>query len=139
MTYRIWPAELKSLKPIQDFIEPLALKAGVSNKKLLSISLIVEEIVVNIIKHAYPKADSGEIGIDFRSSENEISIFFMDRGIPFDPMDTAAPDIKKSIVERKVGGLGIFMVRKIADDVSYIRCGNQNILTVRFSCDIDIP
>ena len=136
MIYKTWPATLKSLKPVQDFIDALAVEAGAGGKQLLSIRLIVEEVVVNIITYAYPKDDSGEIGVEFQASGNEITISFTDTGPPFDPLNASAPDIKQSIVDRRVGGLGIFMVRQIADDVRYLRCDNRNILSVKLNLPV---
>lgn len=130
MKHEKWPATLESLNAIRDFVEAFAVKAGVSPGKIMSVHLIVEELVVNIINYAYPKDDLGEIGIGIRISGNKILLSFIDTGFSFDPLKVGNPDIHQDVMEREIGGLGIFMVKKMADDVHYARKDGKNILTV---------
>jgi anti-sigma regulatory factor (Ser/Thr protein kinase) len=88
----------------------------------------VEEIFVNIAHYAYTP-ETGSVTIRMSVQEN-IVIEFEDSGKPYNPLEKEDPDIKASAEEREVGGLGIFMVKKIMDKVEYRREGNKNILTI---------
>ncbi|MBF0201522.1 MAG: ATP-binding protein [Desulfamplus sp.] len=133
MHSQTWPAKITSLDSIQEFIASVAQEAGVDSKRSVSITLIVEEIAVNIINYAYKDDEPGDItvSVDFTPLGEEISISFADTGTPFNPLEKEPPDINQDIMERRIGGLGIFMVREIADDVTYTRCCSKNILTVK--------
>ncbi len=68
---------------------------------------------------------------DYDEPERNVLLTFTDEGVPFDPLQRSDPDITLSAEERKIGGLGIFLVRKIMDDVRYIREDGKNILRIR--------
>lgn len=93
--------------------------------------LAFEEIVSNIVCYAYSPEAEGEMTIEIVESDQQVIITFKDRGKPFDPLSVAEPDTTLSINERPVGGLGIFLVRKMMDSVSYIYSDSQNILEIR--------
>lgn len=130
MTHHSWPATLDSLTSIQDYIQHHAVLAGVHAKQAFSIQLIVEEVIANIVNHAYRNTDSGIITIGVEFSGDTVSISFSDTGPPFDPLGATLPDITEGIDERDIGGLGILMVIKMADGIEYHRRDNKNILTV---------
>ena len=121
---------MESLASIQSFIEKTAAQAGLDTVFSPSIPLIVEEIIVNIISHAYKDTDAGTITIEIEPAKDALSISFSDTGPPFNPLQADPPDITKTIEEREIGGLGLFLVTQIADDIKYSRHDNQNILTV---------
>jgi sigma-B regulation protein RsbU (phosphoserine phosphatase) len=89
-----------------------------------------EEVLANIATHAYGGRPSCEVGVEIRLLPEEIQIRFEDAGPPFNPLEQAAPDVEAPIVERGVGGLGIFLVRQLADRCEYAREGSTNVLTV---------
>ncbi len=130
MIHHSWPATLDSLTSIQDYIQHHVVLAGIHAKQAFSIQLIVEEVIVNIISHAYRNTDPGIITIGIEFSGDTVSISFSDTGPPFDPLGATPPDITEGINERSVGGLGILMVTQMADGIEYHRCDNKNILTV---------
>ncbi len=138
MTQNRWPATLNSLASIQAFIETTAAQAGLDTSNSPSISLIVEEIIVNIISHAYKDTDTGIITIGLEPTKEALSISFSDTGPPFNPLKADPPDITKAIDEREIGGLGLFMVMQMADEIKYSRHDNQNILTVTIHMAKDI-
>ena len=125
-----WPATLNSLTSIQAFIQKQTTLANLQPSRLPVIHIIVEEIVVNIINHAYKDTDSGNISIEFQWSNDRLTLSFSDTAPPFDPLAAAPPDITKNIDERDIGGLGLFMVTQMADGIQYKRKDNKNILTV---------
>ena len=130
MIHRSWPATLDSLTSIQDYIQHHAVQAGVQTQQIFSIQLIVDEVIANITNYAYPHTDSGMITIGIEFSKDTFSISFSDDGPPFNPLDATPPDITESIDDREIGGLGIFMVRQMADKIEYNRHDNKNSLTV---------
>ena len=103
-----------------------------SQKTLMQLELVVEEIFVNIASYAYCPPGSGdvEISCDVVEDTMRVLITFSDEGPEFDPLGKEDPDITLGKDERPIGGLGIFLVKKNVDGISYKREGGRNILTV---------
>lgn len=93
--------------------------------------LCTEEIVSNIVNYAYPANAEGEMDVTIEEDKEGIAITFKDRGTAFDPLAKEDPDTTLSIEERPIGGLGIFLVKQMMDDVSYVYENGQNILKIR--------
>lgn len=111
------------------FVSCYAQKAGFNRSRIKEIELATEEAVVNIISYAYPDETGG---IEIRCNKDkdaDIVIEIMDTGMPFDPLTLPEPDIKAHLSQRKVGGLGISLMRKMVDGISYRREKGANILT----------
>lgn len=92
------------------------------------LNLVMEEALTNVIFYAYEEGSNNEILVDFYFADNQLAIKITDSGKPFDPTAKADPDISLSVEDRPIGGLGIFLIRKIMDKVSYERVGQQNVL-----------
>jgi len=88
----------------------------------------VEEIFVNIANYAYGEA-GGKTAV-FISVTDKITIRFEDTGRPYNPLEAVEPDLDKPLVERDIGGLGVFLVKKLMDNVEYSRIGNKNVLVM---------
>lgn len=97
----------------------------------MNINLVLEESVSNIIFYAFPEGGNHLIEITLSLIEQELTIVIKDEGIPFDPTAKEKPDTNLPADERPIGGLGIFLVRKIMDNVTYAREENKNILTLK--------
>lgn len=125
-------ATLDNLAMVQTFIETELERVECSLKLLLQISLAVEEIYVNIVHYAYPEGAVGSAVVTCAIDENEerIQICFTDSGVPYNPLMKEDVDITLTAQERQVGGLGIFMVKKSMDGLSYIYKDGKNILTI---------
>ncbi|HJO94320.1 MAG TPA: ATP-binding protein [Victivallales bacterium] len=121
----------EKLEVLIDFIKDIAIKNNFNEAETLDIVLATEEILVNIISYAYPKL-KGEIKIecDYIPNSNQLIIIFTDDGIKFDVMGVDEPDIDTPLEDRKIGGMGVFLVRNVMDNVHYIRKNKQNILTI---------
>ena len=91
------------------------------------LSVVVEELVLNIVDYA----NSDYLDVEIIRDEKSITLRFHDGGIPFNPLEKEEPDFTIPLEDRKIGGLGIFMVTKYMDTVTYERIGEENILTVR--------
>jgi anti-sigma regulatory factor (Ser/Thr protein kinase) len=100
----------------------------------MQILVAVEEIFVNIASYAYaPDQGNAIVRIEFSDEPVEVTITFMDNGIPFDPLQRRDPDVTLSAEERRIGGLGIFMTKKTMDSVDYEYKNGQNILRLKKS------
>lgn len=124
------PADIGHMRDAMDFLVNYAKTQGISEKKIGEIQLIAEEILVNIIHYAYPEKN-GFIEINcHKDNQKQLMIRFADNGVPFDPLKKEPPNIHLDMDERSIGGLGIYLVRELAKDLTYRRKDNQNILTV---------
>ena len=92
------------------------------------IGIAVEEIFMNIANYAYNPA-SGNVAICISTGEKAV-IRFEDTGKPYTPLAQPAPDLDKPLMEREIGGLGIFLVKQLMDNVAYAHVDNKNILTI---------
>ena len=92
------------------------------------INLVLDDLLSNIISYAYPETDTGQIETGFAFEDGQLQITLIDDGIPFDPLSAAQPDLDTPLEDRALGGLGIFLVRELMDDISYKRDGDRNVL-----------
>ncbi len=122
-------AKTENIGAITDFIEETLLSENASRKAVTQINIAVDEIVSNIVRYAYPETQ-GDVTASIKISENVAEISFIDSGTPFNPLENEDPDITESAEERKIGGLGIFMVKKSMDSVDYKYENGKNILTI---------
>ncbi len=111
---------------ITEFLERVLEEENVPQKVIRQADIVADEIFSNIA--LYSGATEAKVGCGV--SDNVLTLRFSDNGVPYDPTKNPDPDTKLSADERKIGGLGIFMVKKIADSVSYERKGDRNVLTV---------
>lgn len=115
---------------LNSFIEEWGKELMVSPQTLLEIRLALEEVVVNIINYAYPENATGYINITACEKGDDLEFTVRDKGIPFNPLDVAEADVISGAEERKIGGLGIFLVRQMMDGLRYERKDGENILTL---------
>ena len=96
------------------------------------IRLSVEEVVENVVRYAYEDG-AGEMEVSVNTEDNNpmLTITVVDQGVPFNPLDKPDPDITLSAEERQIGGLGIFLCKKMMDEVTYRYEGSSNILTMK--------
>jgi len=126
------PAQIERLDEVLEFVEAAILDykiEGTDNKFNININIVIEEIFVNIASYAYPSG-GGDITVSVDASEDGITIEFRDSGIAYDPLAKDDPDISLSASEREIGGLGIFMVKQMMDNIDYRYENNSNILTL---------
>ena len=108
-----------NLSVIRDFVSENALNAGIPMTKVEDIMLAVDEACTNIIKHAYKLSPEGEIIIKIDYDKEKFTITIIDYGKSFQPESVPLPDLQKYYREHKVGGLGIYLMRSLMDDVKY--------------------
>jgi serine/threonine-protein kinase RsbW len=127
------PARMDSLHAFMEQAAVCAEKQGFSPDRIKDIELALEELLVNIISHAYPEKE-GPIEMACRFDARERLVFeIADSGVPFNMLAYGDPDTTAEIEERQIGGLGIFFVRQLMDEVHYRRENGRNILTIAAS------
>ena len=126
-------ADTAELDNVLSFADTILEELGCSVKAQMQIDIAIEEIFVNIAHYAYPESE-GEAVIYVEPGEGpSVTITFEDEGIPYDPLQNEDPDITLSAEDRPIGGLGIFMVKKSMDEVSYEYKDGKNRLTIKKS------
>ena len=124
-------ARVDSLPQVLAFVDEYLESLDCSMKVQMQIDVAVEEIYVNVASYAYaPKTGSVTITLETEDAPRSVTITFTDSGVPYDPLAKEDPDVTLSAEERKIGGLGIYMVKKSMTDVAYRREDGQNILTI---------
>ena len=121
------PARIEHLA---DFIGPvlaLAKACQLDEERRNDLELALEEALVNICSYAYPE-NSGFIDLVCRIADSRLLILIRDEGVPFSVTSSDDPDITSEIDERKIGGLGIHLIKSLIDEVRYQRQGNHNLL-----------
>ena len=117
-------ADDKSMIPVSEFVKSLTEKLAVVPKVANKVSIAVDEIYSNIIN--YSGAELATISYEIK--DGRLYITFTDDGIPYNPLEAEEPDITLSAEERKIGGLGIFMVKKMTESMEYTYEDEKNIL-----------
>lgn len=126
------PAVNDNLPLVLDFINDTLEKTDCPRRLQMQINIAVEEVFVNIALYAYDQAVGiAKICANYLKDENAIVLTFIDSGKPFDPLAKQDPDITLSAEERGIGGLGIFMTKKIMDECTYEYRNGQNILKMK--------
>jgi anti-sigma regulatory factor (Ser/Thr protein kinase) len=123
--------QIGELTSLAEKIDALAEEWEWSPGLAMNMNLVVEEAVSNIIFYAFNDSGKHEIGISISLENSQLTIKITDDGIPFNPLAQEQPDINLSAEERPVGGLGIFLISQIMDEMNYDRIKNQNILTLK--------
>lgn len=126
---KVFPAVEASIAEAIAFVEDELIKAEAPMKVVTSVTIAVEELVVNIVHYAYPGRE-GRFKVSMDISNNQLKLTLRDTGIYFNPLDKQDPDITLSSEERNIGGLGIFLVKKTMDDVQYEYKDGVNTLRI---------
>ena len=121
-----------NLLAVQSFIEERLEGTACSPKAQMEIGIAVEEIFINIAHYAYaPEVGTATVRVEVSRDPVAVTITFTDHGVPYDPLAKSDPDVTLSAEEREIGGLGIFMTKKLMDDVTYTYKDGQNVLTLK--------
>ena len=122
--------DISEISRLYEFIEELGNEFSLSPDIVFNLNLVLEEAVVNVINYAYPKEEHQYIYLSATMKDGSIILVLTDTGKEFDP--TAAPeaDVTLSAEDRQIGGLGIFLIRQIMNEVKYERIEGKNVLTL---------
>jgi anti-sigma regulatory factor (Ser/Thr protein kinase) len=140
----IWKGEfaaaacLDGLDAVQDFVGGYAERLNLSDQALMHVALAVEEIFVNIASYAYASGEAGIAAVrcEADAGAGRLTVVFEDSGAPYNPLERPDPDISLPLEERPVGGLGIFMTKRLMDAVDYRFEAGRNILTIVKRADV---
>ena len=125
-------AKTENLNMVQEFVNQQLKSLDCSMKVQMQIEVAVEELFVNIAHYAYnPVVGPATIRVEVQEDPLAVSITFIDQGMPYDPLKKEDPDVTLLAEERQIGGLGIYMVKKSMDDISYEYKEGQNILRIK--------
>jgi serine/threonine-protein kinase RsbW len=124
-------AKFEYLDEIREFVGAIAREGGFSDKDMYNIQLATDEAASNIIEHAYENVADGVLELSCGVRDDLITIILIDHGGSFDPSEIPLPDLKADLSDRKIGGLGIFLMRKLMDEVHYeAKSDKSNVLTM---------
>jgi anti-sigma regulatory factor (Ser/Thr protein kinase) len=122
--------EISEINKLAIFIEEVGEELNLPSELVFNLNLVLEEAVSNVILYAYPKEEHQEILLTARKSDKNLIFILTDSGKEFDPTQAPDADITLSAEEREIGGLGIFLIRQIMNEVAYQRIEGKNVLTL---------
>ena len=127
----IVPADRGDFTVLQQWLVSIAAELDMQERIRKQLMICCDEIFTNIASYAYLDGNgSVEITIEFVAETQSLRIIFSDSGTAFNPLEISEPDTSSALSERKIGGLGMFMVKKMMDSVEYCRQDGKNILTL---------
>ena len=125
-------ATLDNLTLVTAFLEEHLEEADCPLKAQMQVGIAAEEIYVNIAHYAYtPETGMATVRLELPDDSPFITLSFIDSGVPFDPLKKPDPDVSLPAEEREIGGLGIYMTKKVMDNAQYEYRDGQNILTLK--------
>lgn len=124
------PNRLSENARVKEHFDTFAEHYGIPDPIRLKMHVVIDELLMNIISYAYPDDDRHDICVKVELSADRLKVSMVDDGLPFNPLGIETPNTELSLEERKIGGLGIHLVRKMMDRVSYRRRIDKNVITV---------
>jgi serine/threonine-protein kinase RsbW len=121
--------KLENLSVIGDFIAYSMRNFGLDDRKIFDVQMAVDEACTNIINYGYT-AEVGMITITCRRRDEDVIVVIKDTGKPFDPTSVPLPDLDANLEERKIGGLGVYFMKTLVDEVTYEFKDGRNVLTM---------
>lgn len=121
-------SDAAQLAVVTQFLQEFWRAAGLPPAEATTFELALEEIFMNVVMHGSPPGHEPRIEVSLQFCNGEMILTIEDDGPPFDPLSLPPPDVTASLEERRVGGLGVFLVRQMMDEVSYQRTGKRNQL-----------
>ena len=126
------PATIENIETVIDFVNGQLEEIKCPLKAQMQIDIAIDELFGNIAHYAYnPETGPATVRVEVTEDPIAVVITFIDRGVPYDPLKKEDPDITLSAEERAIGGLGIFMVKKTMDEISYEYKDGKNILKIK--------
>ena len=119
MTNLTFPARFEFLDEIREYVAQVARAGGFTEKAIYSLQLAADEAASNIIEHAYAGISDASLYISCDMQKDELIITMRDTGKPFDSSNVKQPNLKSDLSEREIGGLGVYLMRKLMDEVRY--------------------
>lgn len=125
-------ATVENITLVTAFVDEQLEALGCPMKAQMQLDIAIDEIFGNIAHYAYtPQVGPATVQVEIVKDPLSVVVSFIDKGIPYDPLSREDPDVELSAEERKIGGLGIYMVKKSMDEISYEYENGQNILRIK--------
>ena len=126
------PATVENIEKVTEFVNSQLEDINCPIKAKMQIDIAIDELFGNIAHYAYnPEMGPATVRVEVTEAPISVIVTFIDHGIPYDPLKKDDPDVTLSAEERAIGGLGIFMVKKTMDEITYEYKDGQNILSIR--------
>jgi anti-sigma regulatory factor (Ser/Thr protein kinase) len=122
--------DISEINKLSQFIDEIGEEFSLTPDIIFNLNLVLEEAVANVINYAYPKEEHQSIYLSAKLQDGSIVFVLTDTGKEFDPTMAPEADITLSAEERPIGGLGIFLIRQIMNQVKYERIEGKNVLTL---------
>ncbi len=128
----IVPGEIARVEDLNTSLEAVLTRHGIDAGVRGDVRLIVEELASNAIEYGGDGVDVGqhELSVDIGMDGDLLTLRFRDQGAPFDPLSAQTPDLEADILDRPIGGLGLYLIRQIAESMHYERIDDCNLLHV---------
>jgi serine/threonine-protein kinase RsbW len=129
-----FPAKFEYLDEIRDLVAQVAREGGFTEREIYSLQLAADEAASNIIEHAYEGISDAKLDVTCDMRGEVMVISMRDSGAPFDPSKVKPPNLRADLSDRQIGGLGVYLMRKIMDEVRYesnAKTGNLLTMTKR--------
>ncbi len=131
----ILPLKVGALALLNEWLSDIAKQLTLTEKLEKHLFIVADEIFTNCMQYAYPEnaETTAELTVEiaYNTHTSHLILKFSDRGVPFNPLEAQEPNIHASLEERTVGGLGIFLVKKLMDSVEYTHENGQNVLILQ--------
>jgi anti-sigma regulatory factor (Ser/Thr protein kinase) len=125
-------ATVENIEEVTDFVNQQLELLGCPMKAQMQIDIAIDELFSNIAHYSYnPEVGQATVRVEVVENPLAVTITFIDNGIPYDPLAKEDPDLTLSAEERQIGGLGIYMVKKSMDEITYEYKDGQNILCIK--------
>ena len=125
------PAVIKNIERATDFINGILENADCSMRSQMQLDIALDELMSNVARYAYgPKEGNITVSLDILENPRRAVLTLSDEGMPYDPLKKEDPDVTLSVEERKIGGLGIYIVKKSMDEMTYSYEDGKNIITI---------
>ena len=126
------PATVDNISAVTNFVEHELTERNCPKSAKAQINVAIDEIFGNIAQYAYnPNNGDATVRVEVTDDPIEVILTFMDKGKPYNPLEKADPDVTLSAEERKIGGLGVFIVKKSMDEIDYHYEDGKNVLKIR--------
>ena len=122
--------DISEINKLSQFIDEIGEEFSLTPDTIFNLNLVLEEAVANVINYAYPKEEHQSIYLSAKLQDGSIIFVLTDTGKEFDPTMAPEADITLSAEDRPIGGLGIFLIRQIMNQVKYERIEGKNVLTL---------
>ena len=125
-------ATVENIETVTEFVNAQLELMDCPIKAQMQIDIAIDELFGNIAHYAYnPEVGNATVRVEVSEDPLAVIVTFIDNGIPYDPLRKDDPDITLSAEEREIGGLGIYLVKKSMDEISYEYKNGQNILKIK--------